>query len=60
MSRQQKGNPICLTSTVQISPILVLAFAALIGGGRGGIREARAGLSGATAQSVERNGSIRG
>jgi hypothetical protein len=48
-----------MIATVQISPILVLAFAALVGGGRGGVREARAGLSGATAQKVERRGSIR-
>jgi hypothetical protein len=35
---------------VQISLILALAFATLGGGGRGGVGEARAGLSGATAQ----------
>jgi hypothetical protein len=39
-----------MTGTVQISPILALAFVALVGGGLGGVREARAGLSGATAQ----------
>jgi hypothetical protein len=37
-------------TTVQRSPILALAFPALVGGGRGGVGEARVGLSGATAQ----------
>jgi hypothetical protein len=46
-------------TTLQRSPILALAVATLVGGGRGGVGEARVGLSGATAQSVERSGSIR-
>jgi len=44
---------------VLISPILALAVAALVGGGRAGVREARGGLSGAAAQQVERMGLIR-
>jgi hypothetical protein len=37
-------------TTVQRSPILALAVATLVGGERGGVGEARAGLYGATAQ----------
>ena len=37
-------------TTVQLSPILVLAVATFVGGGRGGVEEAHVGLSGATAQ----------
>ena len=39
-----------MTGTLQISPILALAFATLVGGGRGGVGEAHVGLSGPTAQ----------
>jgi hypothetical protein len=46
-------------TTVQLSPILALAVATLVGGGRGGLGEARVGLPGATAQPKERSGSIR-
>jgi len=46
-------------TTVRLGPILPLAVATLVGGRRGGVGEARVGLSGATAQSVERSGSIR-
>jgi hypothetical protein len=46
-------------TTVQLSAILVLAVATFVGGGRGGVGEAHVGLSGATAQSGERSGSIR-
>ena len=46
-------------TTVQLGPILALAFATLVGGGPGGVGEARAGLSEATAQSGERSGSSR-
>ena len=37
-------------TTVQLRPILVLAVAPIVGGGRGGVGEAHVGLSGATAQ----------
>ena len=37
-------------TTVQLRPILVLAVATFVGGGRGGVGEARVGLSGATVQ----------
>jgi len=37
-------------TTVQISAILPLAVATLVGGGRGGVEEAHLELSGATAQ----------
>ena len=46
-------------TTLQLNPILALAVAALVGGGCGGVGEARVGLSGATAHSGERSGSIR-
>jgi len=46
-----------MTGTVQISPILALAVAALEDGGLGGVREARAELSAAAAP--QRAGSIR-
>jgi hypothetical protein len=46
-------------TTLQLSPILALDVATLVGGGRGGVGEVRVGLSGATAQSVEGSGSIR-
>jgi len=39
-----------MTGTLQISPILALAFVTLVGGGRGGVGEARVRLSGTTAQ----------
>ncbi len=38
-----------MTGTLQISPILALAFATLVGGERGGVGEARVRLSWATA-----------
>ena len=37
-------------TTVQLRPILVLAGATFVGGGRGGVGEAPVALSGATAQ----------
>ena len=46
-------------TTVQLRPILVLAVATFVGGGRGGVEETHLGLSGATAQSGERSGSVR-
>ena len=46
-------------TTLQLSAILALAVVALVGGERGGVGEARVGLSGATAHSGERSGSIR-
>jgi len=46
-------------TTLQLNPILAPAVATLVGGGRGGVGEARAGLSGATAHSLDRRGSIR-
>jgi hypothetical protein len=46
-------------TTLQLSPILALAVATLVGGGRGGVGETRVGLFGATTQYVERSGSIR-
>jgi len=46
-------------TTLQLNPILALAVATLVGGGRGGVGEARVGLSWATAQELERIGSIR-
>ena len=39
-----------MTGTLQISPILAPVFATLVGGGRGGVVEARVRLSGAAAQ----------
>jgi hypothetical protein len=39
-----------MTGTLQISPILALAVATLVSGGRGGVGEVRVKLSGATAQ----------
>jgi hypothetical protein len=45
--------------TVQINPSAVLAPAALVGGGLGRVREARADLSAATTPQRERFSSIR-
>jgi len=46
-------------TTLLLNPILTLAVATFVGGGRGGVGEARVGLSGATAKSVERSGLMR-
>jgi hypothetical protein len=46
-------------TTVRLGPILPLVVATLVGGRRGGVGETRVRLSGATAQSGERSGSIR-
>jgi len=48
-----------MMGTVQISPILALAFAAPLGGGMGGVREACAERSRVAASQRERFRSIR-